>query len=61
MTGVNLSRTLQLIINLVFSLELKNSNFLSGENLPYFDMAESFYNEFWSGYFFSNFLNVDES
>ena len=49
------------MIKLVFFLELKNSNFWSGENLPYFDIAESFYNELWSGYLFSNFLNVDES
>ena len=49
------------MLKLVFSLELKNSNFKSGENLPSFDMDESFYSEFWSGYLFSNFLNVDGS
>ena len=49
------------MLKLVFSLELKNSNFRSGENLPSFDMDESFYSEHWSGYLFSNFLNVDGS
>ena len=49
------------MLKLVFSLELKNSNFRSGENLPSFDMGESFCSEFWSGYLFSNFLNVDGS
>ena len=43
------------MFKLVFSLELRNSNFMSGENLPSFDMAESFYSELWSGYLFSNF------
>ena len=42
-----------------FSLELKNSNFRSGGNLLSFNMDKSFYSEFWSGYLFSNFLNVD--
>ena len=46
---------------LVFSLELKNSNFESSENLPSFDMDESFCSEFWSGYLFINFLNVKGS
>ena len=50
-----------LILKLVFSLELKNSNFKSGENLPSFDMDESFYSEFWSGYLFSNFFNMNGS
>ena len=49
------------MLKLVFFLELRNSNFKSGENLLSFDMDESFYNEFWSGYLFSNFLNVDRS
>lgn len=50
-----------LMLKLVFSLELKNSNFRSDGNLPSFDMDESFYSELWSGYLFSNFLNVDGS
>ena len=49
------------MLNLVFPLELKNSNFRGSENLPSFDMDEFFYSEFWSGYLFSNFLNVYES
>ena len=47
------------MLKLVFFLELRNSNVKSGENLLSFDMDKSFYNEFWSGYLFSNFLNVD--
>ena len=50
-----------LMFKSVFSLEFKNSNFRSGENLFSIDMAESFYSEFWSGYLFGNFLNVDGS
>ena len=50
-----------LMLKLVFSLGLKNSNFKSGENLPLFDTDEFFYSEFWSGYLFSNFLNMDRS
>ena len=46
------------MLKLVFSLELKNSNFKSSGNLPSFDVNESLYSEFWSGYLFSNFLNV---
>ena len=49
------------MLKLVFSLELKNPNFWSDENLPSFDIDESFYSELWSGYLFNNFLNVDES
>ena len=49
------------VLKLVFSLELKNSNFRSGGNLLSFDIDESFYSEFWSGYLFSNFVNVDGS
>jgi len=49
------------MLKLVFSLELKNSNFRGGGNLPSFNMDESFYSEFWSGYLFSNFLNMDGS
>ena len=49
------------MLKLVFPLELKNSKFRSGEYLPSFDMDEFFYSEIWSGYLFSNFLNVDES
>ena len=49
------------MLKLVFSLELKNSNFRNGGNLLSFYMDESFYSEFWSGYLFSNFLNVDGS
>ena len=49
------------MLKLVFSLGLKNSNFKNGENLPLFDTDESFYSEFWSGYLFSNFLNMDRS
>ena len=49
------------ILKFVFSLELKNSNFKGGRNLLSFDMDESFYSELWSGYLFSNFLNVDGS
>ena len=49
------------MLKLVFSLELKNSNFRSDGNLPSFDMVESFYRELWSGYLFSNFHNVDGS
>ena len=49
------------MLKLVFSLELKNSNFGSDGNLPSFDMDESFYSEFWSGYLFSNFFNMNES
>ena len=47
-----------LMLKLVFPLELKNSNFRSSGNLLSFDADESFYNEPWSGYLFSNFLNV---
>ena len=47
------------MLKLVFSLELKNSNFRGGENLHSFDMDESFYSELQNGYLFSNFLNVD--
>ena len=50
-----------LMLKLVFSLELKNSNFRSGGKLLSFDMDEFFYSELWSGYLFSNFLNVDGS
>ena len=46
------------MIKLVFSLELKNSNFRDSRNLFSFDVNESFYSELWSGYLFSNFLNV---
>ena len=49
------------ILKFVFSLELKNSNFRSGRNLLSFDMDEYFNSEFWNGYLFSNFLNMDES
>jgi len=49
------------MLKLVFSLELKNPNFWSDENLPSFDIDESFYSELWSGYLFNNFLNVDGS
>jgi len=49
------------MLKLVFSLGLKNFNFRSGKNLPLFDMDESFYSKFWSGYLFSNFLNMDGS
>ena len=49
------------MFKLVFSLELKNSNSMSGENLPSFDMVESFYGKFWSGYLFSNSPNVGGS
>ena len=50
-----------LMLKLVFSLELRNSNFRSGGNLPSFDVGESLYSELWSGFLFSNFLNVDGS
>ena len=50
-----------LMLKLVFSLEIRNSNFRSGENLPLFDMDESFYCEFWSGYLFINSPNVGGS
>ena len=50
-----------LILKLVFSLEFKNFNFRGGGNLLSFDMDESFNSEFWSGYLFSNFLNMDGS
>ena len=46
------------ILKLVFSLELKNSNFRGSGNLLSFDVDESLYSEPWSGYLFSNFLNV---
>ena len=46
------------MLKLVFPLELKNSNFRSSGNLLSFDTDESFYSEPWSGYLFSNFLNV---
>ena len=46
------------MLKLVFSLELKNSNFRSSGKLPSFHMDESFYSELWCGYLFSNFLNV---
>ena len=49
------------MLQLVFSLELKNSNFRSDGNLPSFDMVESFYRELWSDYLFSNFHNEDGS
>ena len=47
-----------LMLKLVFPLELKNSNFRSSGNLISFDVDESLYGELWSGYLFSNFLNV---
>ena len=46
------------MLELVFPLELKNSNFRSRGNLLSFDVDESLYSELWSGYLFSNFLNV---
>ena len=49
------------MLKLGFSLELKNSNFRSDGNLPSFDIDESFFSELWSGYLFSNFLDVDVS
>ena len=49
------------MFKLVFSLELKNSNFRGSGNLPSLDMDESFYSELWNGYLFSNFLNVNGS
>ena len=50
-----------LMLKLVFSLELRNSNFRSGGNLSSFDVDESLYSEFLSGFLFGNFLNVDGS
>ena len=46
------------MLKLVFSLELKNSNFRDSGNLLSFGVDESLYSELWSGYLFSNFLNV---
>ena len=46
------------MLKLVFPLELKNSNFRSSGNLPLVNVDESLYSELWSGYLFSNFLNV---
>ena len=46
------------MLKLVFPLEFKNSNFRSSGILLSFDVDESLYSELWSGYLFSNFLNV---
>ena len=46
------------MLKLVFPLELKNSNFRSSGNLLSFDVDEFLYSELWSGYLFSNFLDV---
>ena len=45
-------------LKLVFSLKLKNSNFRSSGNLLSFDVDKSLYSELWSGYLFSNLLDV---
>ena len=49
------------MLKLVFPLELKNYNFRSSGNLLSFDVDESLYSEFLSGYLFSNFLDVYRS
>ena len=49
------------MLKLVFSLELKNFNFRDSGNLLSFDVDESLYSELWSGFLFSNILNVDGS
>ena len=49
------------MLKLVFSLELKNFNFGGSGNLLSFDVDESLYSEPWSGYLFSNFLNMYRS
>jgi len=46
------------ILKLVFPPELKNSNHRNSGNLLSFDVVESLFSELWSGYLFSNFLDV---
>ena len=47
-----------LMLKFVFPLELKNSNFRSSGNLLSFNVDESLHSDLWSGYLFSNLLDV---